>query len=54
MITKVETEKGTRFLGITEEAKRLGVTHQHLYEVLMGRRASARILSEVRIREAVR
>ena len=51
MITKVQTPDGVRFLGIKKEARRLGVSHNHLWCVLMGRRVSKRIMDRVRIKE---
>ncbi len=53
MVTRVKTENGFRFLGLSEEAKRLGVTPSHLSYVLSGKRESARILREVRVRDVV-
>ncbi len=41
----------TRYIGIEAEAKRLGVSYGHLWQVLQGRRSSKRILSEVRIQK---
>lgn len=52
MISKVTTEDGkVRFIGIKKEAARLGVTHNHLWCVLMGRRVSKRLMDQVRIKE---
>ena len=53
MVTRVKTESGFRFFGLSEEAKRLGVTPSHLSYVLSGKRESARILREVRVRDVV-
>lgn len=41
-----------KYYGIQREAMRLGVTYQHLWQVLTGRRTSVRIMREVRIKEA--
>ena len=40
-----------RFIGICAEASRLGVSVEHLWMVLTGRRVSQRIMREVRIRQ---
>ena len=51
MIMKVHTAQGIRYLGIKEEAKRLGVGREHLWYVLTGRRVSKRITSQIKIKE---
>ena len=40
-----------RYLGITAEAARLGVSRIHLWKVLQGERESARIMREVKIND---
>jgi hypothetical protein len=52
MITKVQTASGFRYVGIKEEAERLGVNRIHLWQVLSGKRQSARLMKRVRIKEA--
>jgi len=51
IITRKDTKR-KRYFGITKEARRLGVTVPHLWQVLTGRRVSGRIMREVRIAEA--
>ena len=51
MITKVQTEDGPRFIGIRKEARRLGVTQNHLWRVLTGKRDSNRIMEHIQIKE---
>jgi len=50
MIIKVQTEDGPRFVGIVEEARRLGVTKSHLWRVLVGKRESKRLMTQVKIK----
>lgn len=47
-----ESDGRKKFYGIKREAKRLGVRYEHLWMVLTGRRTSARIMRDVRIKEA--
>jgi hypothetical protein len=40
--------RGWRFRGITQDARTLGVTHSHLWRVLMGQRDSKPLLARYR------
>jgi hypothetical protein len=40
-----------RYFGIAKEAERLGVSQVHLWSVLTGRRTSARLMKQLRIKE---
>ena len=50
-ITKIQQGGKTRYLGITAEAKRLGVSRQFLWKVLEGQEKSARVSGQVIIRK---
>lgn len=50
-ITVVNTANGKRYLGILAEAERLGVSREHLWLVLSGKRESKSLIRRVRIKE---